>query len=78
MDATDNLKRLQNPKLVKEVTEAGAERFCEDFEFVVGWMEVYDDRVEIDGKRDGGEGGEVVLLREIFPRTGGEVRVLLS
>jgi conserved oligomeric Golgi complex subunit 6 len=81
IDATDNLKRLQNPKLVTEVTEQGAERFCEDFEFVVGWLDVHDEGAEemkVDGEEDEDEDRGVVLLRDVFPRTAQEVRVLLS
>jgi hypothetical protein len=76
MDATENLKGLRDPKLVKQITEEGAERFCEDFEFVVGWLELCDEGVGREGVEEDGE--EKLLLREIFPRTGGEVRVLLS
>ncbi|TVY59665.1 Conserved oligomeric Golgi complex subunit, partial [Lachnellula suecica] len=34
MDAMENLKNLQSTKLAREITEAAAERFCDDFEQV--------------------------------------------
>ena len=87
MDATDNLKGLRDPRLVASVTEDGAERFCEDFEFVVGWMQLCDQTMEGAKVRDDGEvddrdgereRGEWIPLRELYPRTVQEVRVLLS
>lgn len=83
MDATENLKRLQSPKMVKEVTETAAERFCEDFEFVEGRIIAADElqaekskeRMEDEEEE---EGPERTPLRTLFPRTSGEIRVLLS
>ena len=34
MDATENLRHLQDSKLAREVTEAAAEKFCLAFEHV--------------------------------------------
>jgi hypothetical protein len=76
MDAMENLSLLRGKRLVKEVTEKGAEAFVEDFRFVVGWMDLYDEVREKEGGE--GEGEEEVMLREIFPRSVGEVKVLLS
>ncbi|KAL8831731.1 MAG: hypothetical protein Q9191_000702 [Dirinaria sp. TL-2023a] len=81
VDATENLKNLADKKLVDEITADGAERFCEDFEFVeenliaidegpVGFDEMLDD---IRRSR-----GDQTRLRAVFPRTSGEIRVLLS
>lgn len=77
MDAMENLKYLQSSKLAREITEEAAERFCDDFEKVEEWLMRADECMEEEeeGKEDG-EGR--VGLRELFPRTGGEIRVLLS
>lgn len=88
MDATENLKQLSSAKLAAEITSAAAERFCEDFEFVEGKLAAVDElrnieeHAEEDEDKNGvdGEGGppEAVPLRTLFPRTSGEIRVLLS
>jgi hypothetical protein len=55
------------------VVEEAAERFCETFE------EIEERVLEGDKGVDGDEDDEdVVLLRDVFPRTAGEIRVLLS
>ncbi|EAW06876.1 Golgi transport complex subunit COG6 [Aspergillus clavatus NRRL 1] len=93
MDATENLKRLQSATFVKSVTEEAVEAFCRDFEFVEGMIIGADEaagrvdiaRVDGDGDNEAEihEGEELKLeqemgLRRLFPRTTGEIRVLLS
>ena len=82
MDAMENLKRLVSTKMSQEITGDAAERFCEDFEFVEGKLAAVDELRE-NAVPKGGEGNEeeeqeVVPLRSLFPRTSGEIRVLLS
>lgn len=99
MDATDNLKRVRSPGLVKSVTEEAVEAFCRDFEFVEGMIigadeaigrkldvssprpenvaVVADGEKEKDGREEE-DGEEKWSLRALFPRTMGEIRVLLS
>ena len=82
MDAMENLKRLGNTKLSQEMTADAAERFCEDFEFVEGKLTAVDE-MRRNAVREGVEGiekeeQELVSLRSLFPRTSGEIRVLLS
>ncbi|KAK2767909.1 Golgi transport complex subunit 6 [Emmonsiellopsis sp. PD_33] len=88
MDATENLKAIQNPGLVKGVTEEAVEAFCLDFEFVEGMVVEADEVVgekgvgvaeegDEEGEGEEGEGGRG-RLRALFPRTTGEIRVLLS
>lgn len=82
MDAMENLKRLGSTKLSQEITADAAERFCEDFEFVEGKLAAVDELRE-SIVREGGEESEkeeqgLVPLRSLFPRTSGEIRVLLS
>lgn len=71
MDATENLKQLQSSTLVAEITESAAEQFCDDFEQVEEKLIAADEMWEE-------EGGEGEPLRAMFPRTSGEIRVLLS
>ncbi|KAL4920312.1 oligomeric Golgi complex subunit 6 [Aspergillus aurantiobrunneus] len=89
MDATDNLKRVQSATFVKSVTEEAVEAFCQDFEFVegmvigaderrdIGVVDVADKEEDEDEESDEGE-EERRSLRSLFPRTTGEIRVLLS
>jgi hypothetical protein len=72
-DARAFLAQVQGPGIVRGVVEEAAERFCETFE------EIEERVLEGDKGVDGGEDDEdVVLLRDVFPRTAGEIRVLLS
>lgn len=70
MDAMDNLKFLQSMTLAREVTEQAVEIFCDDFE---GLGDVFRRADEVIGEKEG-----EVVYRELFPRTSGEIRVLLS
>ncbi|KAI5919714.1 oligomeric Golgi complex subunit 6 [Camillea tinctor] len=79
MDAMENLKHLQDARLAREVTEEAADRFCLDFEHVEDLL-VLADELATGGHGDG-EAGDVEgpgPLRALFPRTTGEIRVLLS
>jgi hypothetical protein len=51
--------------------ESASERFCEVFEEVEERVLAGDEDVDEDAE-------DAVLLREVFPRTSGEIRVLLS
>lgn len=73
MDARENIKRLQNAKIGQDITEHAAEKFCADFEAVEEKILAVD---EAEEERRGE--GEEPALRELFPRTSGEIRVLLS
>lgn len=76
MDALENLKHLQDARLAREVTEEAAERFCTDFEHVEELFTLAD---ELREKEQGGDGEDQEPgLRALFPRTTGEIRVLLS
>jgi len=79
MDAMENLKRLSSTKIAQEITAEAAERFCEDFEFVEGKLGALDElREGNDGEGIAGEKNDAMPWRSLFPRTGGEIRVLLS
>ncbi|KAI9863459.1 MAG: Golgi transport complex subunit 6 [Vezdaea acicularis] len=73
MDAKEKVAQLQSQQIAQEVTEAAASRFCEDFDFIEGRMEAADELME--GRN---EEAEQQRLRVLFPRTSGDIRVLLS
>ncbi|KAI9772011.1 MAG: Golgi transport complex subunit 6 [Geoglossum simile] len=74
MDAMENLKNLQDTESIRAVTDEAAEKFCEDFEFIEARIAEVDEMLAANGE-DGDDGGG---LRALFPRTGAEIRVLLS
>ncbi|XXH01137.1 homocitrate synthase lys21 [Hypoxylon texense] len=76
MDAMENVKHLQDARLAREITEEAADRFCEDFEHVEGLLIEADEYALEVGA--GGDEEEPRSLRALFPRTTGEIRVLLS
>ncbi|KAK4954985.1 Golgi transport complex subunit 6 [Elasticomyces elasticus] len=74
-DARAFLAQLQDRLLARKIIEHAAEAFCEDFE------EVEDVIVQGDESRLAQVNGSVkeeVWLRDVFPRTSDEIRVLLS
>jgi len=73
MDASANLKQLCNKKLAQDITEEAAEKFSEDFEFVENNIIEADESTE-----NMDEENAPPLFRDLFPRTSGEIRVLLS
>lgn len=70
MDAMDRLKHLQNPMLARNITDRAAARFCDDFETLEESVKEFD--ISHAGSELPGH------LRAAFPRTGAEIRVLLS
>ena len=79
MDATENLKRLQDLKMAEDITAEAALRFCEDFEHVESRVAAADD-LEQRGTEGTLENGteKHAPLKATYPRTSGEIRVLLS
>jgi hypothetical protein len=76
MDAAENLKQLGNRKIAQDVTEEAARMFCEDFEYVESKLLAADDLLYKEEDDDDEE--PTPALRDLFPRTCGEIRVLLS
>jgi hypothetical protein len=81
------LGKIGDAGVVRRVVEGAAERFVEAFEGVEGLVLRADGakrRGMVEGKTDGEDGEEEdddeeeVWLREVFPRTTDEIRVLLS
>ncbi|KAI9840903.1 MAG: Golgi transport complex subunit 6 [Sclerophora amabilis] len=75
MDAMENLKQLHDSRLSQRITEDAAKRFCQDFEFIESKIEAVDELVKADETE---EHEHEVGLRAVFPRTSGEIRILLS
>ena len=82
MDAMENLRSLKDAQMSEDVTTEAAQRFCEDFEYIEGRLLAADESRSAQGDKNQGvtEDGEEssVALRTLFPRTSGEIRVLLS
>jgi hypothetical protein len=78
MDATENLKQLQSSKLARDITEKAAERFCEDFEIVEERIIAADEASGVTSGLDSDDEGHSRGLRALFPRTSGDLRVLLT
>ncbi|KAL8797432.1 MAG: hypothetical protein Q9195_000248 [Heterodermia aff. obscurata] len=80
MDAEENLKYLHNRQMASNITAEAAEKFCEDFEFIEGQLAAFDqsDAIAKSDQEDPGSNKATEPLRQVFPRTSGEIRVLLS
>ena len=76
MDAMENLKSLQISTLAREITEEAATSFCTDFEQVEEKLVAADDAWQKDADLE--SLASTQPLRDLFPRTSGEIRVLLS
>ncbi|KAK5114515.1 hypothetical protein LTR62_002450 [Meristemomyces frigidus] len=74
-DARTYLVQLEDKTLVRRIIEHAVESFCEDFEEVESLISQAD---EARGLQANGEVEEDLWLRDVFPRTGDEIRVLLS
>jgi hypothetical protein len=72
MDAMEKIQGLRSARLAREVTEEAAEKFCEEYEMVESRI------LAVDKAKEQDEDEEKTLLREVFPRTAEEIRVLLS
>lgn len=75
IDAAENLKRLNNRKMIQDITDEAAASFCEDFEVVEKKIIAADDLLYDENKEDE---EQEPGLRDLFPRTSGEIKVLLS
>ncbi|KAM3414040.1 Conserved oligomeric Golgi complex subunit 6 [Cercospora zeina] len=74
-DARTFLAQLENKTLARRIIENAAESFCEDF-LEIETLVVQADELKM--KQVNGDVEEEVGLREAFPRTEDEIRVLLS
>ncbi|KIW11039.1 hypothetical protein PV08_10338 [Exophiala spinifera] len=80
MDAQDGMKNLLDRTLAKDVVSEAVEKFCAEFDELEGILDMVD--VETGGADGEGSAGhasdQVASLRQLYPRTGAEVRALLS
>ena len=74
MDAMENVQHVQDAALARAVTEEAAARFCADFERVEELLVRADEEEEMAAAIDAAP----PAFRSLFPRTTGEIRVLLS
>lgn len=77
MDASQNVRLLRSPVLSRQVTDEAARKFCADFEMVEELMTEADVARFVEGDANG-EHAPTRRLKELFPRTGEEIRILLS
>lgn len=77
MDAMENIQKLQDSRLAREITEEAAERFLADFERLENMLMSADEATERQSSSTGAD-QNVESLRIAFPRTADEIRVLLS
>lgn len=77
MDAMENIQKLQDSRLAREITEEAAERFLVDFGRLESILMSVDEAAERQGSQSGAD-QDVESLRIAFPRTADEIRVLLS
>ncbi|KAF2152758.1 oligomeric Golgi complex subunit 6 [Myriangium duriaei CBS 260.36] len=75
-DARDFVRRLRDRNLARDICEEAADGFVEAFEGLERVLGMLDEGTIATHKED--EEEEVVLLRDVFPRTSGEIKVLLS
>ena len=79
MDATENLKRLKDPKMAEDITGEAALRFCEDFEHIENRITAADQLEQLGVESNVENGTETPTpLKATYPRTSGEISVLLS
>jgi hypothetical protein len=75
VDASEEIRGLRSARLSREVLEEAADRFCDDFEKLEERILAVDEATE---KNVDPEEEDQILLRDVFPRTSAEIRVLLS
>jgi len=79
MDAQESLKNLFDRTLAQNIVSEAVERFCSEFDELEGMLDMVDaESGELDGGRSDDVPDHVGSLRELYPRTGAEVRALLS
>ncbi|KAK5275801.1 Golgi transport complex subunit 6, partial [Exophiala xenobiotica] len=79
MDAQESLKNLLDRTLAINVVSEAVERFCSEFDELEGMLDMVDAKSGgLDGGRSEDGPDHVGSLRELYPRTGAEVRALLS
>ncbi|KAL5597055.1 hypothetical protein BROUX41_006278 [Berkeleyomyces rouxiae] len=75
IDAMEHIKLIRDSKLSRQITEDAAERFCREFEQLEDVL-LADEELYVAGLEDDNTTSEP--FKHLFPRTAGEIRVLLS
>ncbi|KAK4944064.1 Golgi transport complex subunit 6 [Elasticomyces elasticus] len=78
MDAQESLKNLLDRTLAKDIVAEAVERFCSEFDELESMLEMVDAESGTVAGGDDNAIDHVGALRELYPRTGAEVRALLS
>ncbi|KPI42984.1 Conserved oligomeric Golgi complex subunit 6 [Cyphellophora attinorum] len=82
MDAQDAFAKLSDKSLAKDIVTEAMERFCGEFDELEGMIAAADQSEGTNGPvnegSDNDEASGQVPLRDLYPRTGSEVRALLS
>ncbi|KIX00763.1 uncharacterized protein Z518_09828 [Rhinocladiella mackenziei CBS 650.93] len=82
MDAQENLKNLLDRTLAQDVISEAVERFCSEFDELESMLEMVEAKSAMSEGEDENQHEDVNIqlgsLRELYPRTGAEVRALLS
>jgi hypothetical protein len=79
MDAQDSLKNLLDRALAKDIVSEAVERFCLEFDELESMLDVVDAEHAADEHKNATADEEHIgSLRDLYPRTGAEVRALLS
>ena len=77
MDAQDSQKHIIDKALAKEIVAEAVEKFCTEFDELESMLQLVDEEIpEIDSSEGADE--EAPMVRDLYPRTGTEVRALLS
>ena len=74
IDSISEMNGLQSTQLSRNISDQAIERFCEDFEKVESVIST----TNLHQIKQRGDGDETPTLRELFPRTTEETRILLS
>lgn len=77
MDAVADLKELKDSNMAQKVAERAAERFCIEFEIIESAIAAADSAQQARRDEEGGDHSNPTM-RQLFPRTGEEIRILLS
>ncbi|ETN46641.1 uncharacterized protein HMPREF1541_00827 [Cyphellophora europaea CBS 101466] len=76
MDAQEGLSRMSDKSAAKDIIGEAVDRFCAEFDELEGMIHQAD--MEGPNGEVDAEGDEIRSLADLYPRTGAEVRALLS
>jgi hypothetical protein len=77
MDAQDSQKHLVDKELARRIVTEAVDRFCAEYDELESMLQLVDTQTDQAGQDNEGE-EKTPLLQDLYPRTGAEVRALLS